>query len=73
MERHQRIAHGAHSDDCENGRADEAGGVVAEVQETDGEGAEDDGEVQPREEGAFVGKEDFGFHTRGERDTFTWE
>ena len=45
---------------------------VAEVEEADGEAAEDYGEVEPGEEGAFVGEEDFGFYAGGEGDAFAW-
>ncbi len=70
MERDQRINHTPHRHDREQRRANQARGVAAEVQEADGEAAEDDGEVEPGEEGAFVGEEDFGFDAGGEGDAF---
>lgn len=72
MECHQSIAHGPHSDDCEYSRAYETRVIVGEVEEADREGAEDDGEVEPGEEGTFVGEEDFGFNAGGEGDAFPW-
>ncbi len=68
MERHERIDHAAHGDNGEEPRADAGRGVVAKVEQADGQAAEDDGEVEPGEEGAFVGEEDFGLDARGERD-----
>lgn len=44
--RHQRIDHGQHGHAGEEEGRDE-GGPVAEVEHADGEGAEDDGEVEP--------------------------
>ena len=69
MERHKRIDHGGHGHDGEQPRADPAD-RVAEVEQTDGEGGEQDGEVEPGEEGAFVGEEDFGLDAGGEGDAF---
>ena len=43
---------------------------MGEIEETDGEAAEEDGEVEPGEEGAFVCEEDFGFDADGEGDAF---
>ena len=43
---------------------------MAEVQEANGETAEDDGEVEPGEKGAFIGEEDFGFDAGGKGDAF---
>lgn len=45
MKRQQRINHTPHSNNREQCRAYQASGVAAEVQEADGEAAEDDGEV----------------------------
>ena len=70
MERHERVDHAAHRHDGEETRADAGRGVGAEVEQTDGEAAEDDGEVEPGEKGALVGEEDFGLDPRGERDPF---
>lgn len=69
MELIQRINHGAHGNNRENGRAD-LPDFVAEVEQPDGKTAEDDGEVEPGEEGAFVGEEDFGLDAGGEGDAF---
>jgi hypothetical protein len=46
MEREQRIYHGSNSHECEQAGADPAD-QIAEVEEPDGEAAEDDGEVEP--------------------------
>jgi hypothetical protein len=43
---------------------------VAEVEQPDGQAAQDDGEVEPAEKGAFVGEEDFGFYSGREGDAF---
>ena len=72
MERHKRIDHGGHGHDGEQARADPAD-RVPEVEQTDGEGGEQDGEVEPGEEGAFVGEEDFGLDPGGEGDAFACE
>ena len=70
MERDQRIDHAAHRDECEEPGADAGRGVGAKVEQTDGEAAENDGEVEPGEEGALVGEEDFGLDARGQGDAF---
>jgi hypothetical protein len=44
--------------------------LVAEVEQADGESTEDNGEVEPAEEGSFVGEEDFGLDAGGEGDSF---
>jgi len=67
----ERVQHGGHGDEGEEARADLAY-LVAEVEEADGEAAEDDGEVEPGEEGAFVGEEDFGLDAGGEGDALAW-
>jgi len=46
--------------------------AIAKVEETDGEAAQDDGEVEPGEKGAFVCEEDFGLDADGEGDAFAW-
>jgi hypothetical protein len=46
--------------------------LVAEVEEADGETAEDDGEVKPWEKGTLVGEEDFGLDTGGKGDALAW-
>lgn len=69
MERDQGVDHGRHGDDGEQAGGD-AADAVAEIQQTDGQAAQDDGEVEPREEGSLVGEEDFGLYAGGERDAF---
>jgi hypothetical protein len=71
MERKQRVRHSHHSDDGEESGANLAD-LVAKVEEPDGQAAKDDGEVEPREEGALVGEENFGFDARGEGDALAW-
>ncbi len=71
MERHQRIDHGGHGHEREQAGAD-AADAVAEVQQPDGQRAQHDGEVEPRQEGPLVGEEDFGLDARGEGDAFSW-
>jgi hypothetical protein len=60
MELIERVEHGSHGNHGEDSCAD-LSDFVTEVQEADSQAAEDDGEVEPGEEGTFVGKEDFGF------------
>ena len=69
MEREQRVQHRGHGHQRKEAGGDTADGV-AEVEQADGEAAEDDGEVEPGEEGALVGEEDFGLDARGEGDAF---
>lgn len=71
MERHKRVDHAAHGDDGEEAGANAGSGIGAKVEQTDGEAAEDDGEVEPGEEGALVGEEDFGLNSGGEGDALT--
>ena len=70
MESRQRIHHTAHGHGRKQTSGDTASFVVGEIEETDGEAAEEDGEVEPGEEGTFVGEEDFGFDADGEGDAF---
>lgn len=70
MERKQCVDHSHHSDDGKQTSAD-LPNLVAEVEKADGEAAEDDGEVEPGEEGALVGEEDFGFDAGGEGDALS--
>ena len=72
MECVQGIHHGHHGHNGEQARRDLAD-LVAEVEQADGQAAEDNGEVEPREEGALVGEEDFGLDARGERDALACE
>lgn len=71
MERHKRVDHATHGDDCEEPGADAGSGIGAKVEQTDGEATEDDGEVEPGEKGALVGEEDFGLDSGGEGDALT--
>ncbi|KFY09126.1 hypothetical protein V492_05596 [Pseudogymnoascus sp. VKM F-4246] len=71
MIRNQRINHRRYADPCKQERGDE-GGAVAEVEHSQGQSAEDDGAVEPGEEGALVGEEDFGLDACGEGDAFAW-
>lgn len=72
MECRKRIDHAPHGHDCEEPGADAGSGIGAEVQQTNGEATEDDGEVEPGEKGALIGEEDFGFDSGGEGDAFAW-
>ncbi len=67
MKRHQRVDHGTHCHQRKEAGGDATDGIT-EVEEADGETAEDDSKVEPGEEGALVGEEDFGFHAGGQRD-----
>ncbi len=71
MKRHQRVDHGAHGHQRKEAGGDAADGIT-EVEEADGETAEDDGEVEPGEEGSLVGEEDFGFHPGGQGDPLSY-
>ena len=71
MECDQRIRHGGHCYQREQPGADLAN-LVAEVEQSDGEPAEDDGEVEPGEKGALVGEEDLGLDAGGEGDALAW-
>jgi hypothetical protein len=72
VEGKQRVYHGHHGDEGEEAGGDLAD-LVAEVEEPDCETAEDDGEVEPGEEGALVSEEDFGLDTCRERDALAWK
>ena len=67
MVRPQRIDHRYHRHRREN-RCCDASNVVTEVEETDGQTAEDDGEIEPGEKGPLVSEEDFRLDSDGERD-----
>lgn len=45
---------------------------VSEVEEPDGQSAQDDGKVEPAQEGSFVGEKDFRLYARGEGDAFAY-
>lgn len=72
MVRHKRIDHRRHGHEREQPGAD-AADAVAEVEQADGEAAQHDGEVEPGEESALVGEEDFWFDACGESDSFAWD
>lgn len=61
VESDQGIDHSGHGNQSKEASRDLAH-LVAEVEETDGETAENDGEVQPTEEGTLVGEEDLGLN-----------
>lgn len=63
----QGVHHHDHRDKHEHARRD-ASDTVAKVQETDRQGAEKDGEVEPGQEGALVGEKDLGLDTHGQGD-----
>ena len=69
MKRHKRIDHSRHRHEREQACA-YAADRVSEVEQADSEGGEEDGEVEPGEEGSFVGEEDFGLDAGGEGDAF---
>ncbi|KFZ04071.1 hypothetical protein V502_10435 [Pseudogymnoascus sp. VKM F-4520 (FW-2644)] len=69
MIRNQRINHRSYANPREQERTDECR-PVAEVEHPQRQGPEDDGAVEPGEEGALVGEEDFGLDARGEGDAF---
>jgi hypothetical protein len=71
VEGRQGIDHHHHGDECEHSGRDTTD-PVSKVEEANGEGSEEDGKVEPREEGTFVGEEDLGLDSHGERNTFAW-
>ncbi|RUS32486.1 hypothetical protein BC938DRAFT_475284 [Jimgerdemannia flammicorona] len=64
----ERINHDGKRNECEQARRN-AADAVAKIEETNGEAAHDDGELQPGEESALVGEEDLGLDADGEGDT----
>lgn len=58
------IDHGQHGDDGEQQGGD-LGRGVAKVEHANSQRAEDDGKVEPGEEGALIGEEDLGFDASG--------
>jgi hypothetical protein len=71
VECYESVDHRHQSNECEESSAD-LSDAVAEVEEADGKAAEDDGEVEPWEEGALVGEEDFGLNAGREGDALAW-
>lgn len=70
VEGDEGVDHGAHGDGGEEGGRDAADGV-AEVEQADRQAAQDDGEVEPRQEGALVGEEDLWLDPRRQGDAFS--
>ena len=68
VEGNEGIGHGGHGNEGEQAGADLAD-LVAEVEQANGETAQDDSEVQPGKESALVGEEDFGLDAGGQGDT----
>lgn len=66
----QRVDHRAHRKEREQRRGDPAN-LVAEVEQPNGKRAENDGEVQPREERSLVGKEHLRLDTGRQGNSLT--
>lgn len=71
MEDAERIHHCGHGDEREQSGTD-LPDLVTEVEKSNGQTAEDDAEIQPREECAFIGEEDFWFDPDREGDAFAY-
>ena len=71
MERDQGVHHRTHGHKRKQARG-YAANRVAEVEQPDGEAAEQDREVEIGEERTLVGKEDFGLDARGEGNALAW-
>ena len=67
MECYDCVDHSAHGDDGEKSGGD-ATDAIAEIQKTNSETAEDDGKVEPGEEGTLIGEEDLWLDTGREGD-----
>ena len=65
----ERVDHSRHGDGGEEEGADLAD-AIAEVEQSDREAAKQDGEVEPAEESALVGEEDFGLEARRKGNAF---
>jgi hypothetical protein len=72
VEGDQSVDHGSHGDQGEETSRDLAD-LVTEVEETDGETAQDDGEVEPTEESTLVGEEDLWLDTSGQGNALAYE
>lgn len=72
MEGEKGVYHSSHGDKGEETGGDLAD-LVAEVEQTNGETAQDDGEVEPAEKCTFVCEEDFGLDTGGQGNALAWE
>jgi hypothetical protein len=64
----ETVDESAGGEDGEGPSGDEGCGVGAEVEESCGNAAEDDGEFEPGEEGSLGGEVDFWFHADGNED-----
>lgn len=69
--RPQRVQERAHSN-AREAEGGDLGGAVAKVEHAHGEGTDDNGEVQPGQEGTFVGEVDFGLDAGREGDALAW-
>ena len=67
MESDKCIEHRSHGDEGEQPRAYPAD-AVAKIEKANSQTAQDDGEVEPGEEGALVGEEDLGLDPRRKGD-----
>lgn len=63
------VGHSGHGDKGKE-RGRDAANAVTKVEQADGETAENDGEVEPGEEGTLVGEEDLGLDAGGQRNAF---
>lgn len=64
----EAVDEGGARDDGEAPRGRERDLVAAEVEQRGRDRAEDDGELEPGEKGAFGGEEDFGLDAHGDVD-----
>lgn len=71
MERDQRIQHGSKCHKCEQAGGDLAD-CVSEIEEANGQAAENDGEVQPAQKCTLIGEENFGLDAGWEGDAFAY-
>ena len=71
VKRRQSVYHRCHGNECEEAGGNAAHGIT-EIEEANGETAKYDGKVEPREECAFIRKEDLGLDTCGEGYPFAW-
>lgn len=64
------VEHRSHGDEGEEPRAYPTD-AVAKIEKADSQAAQDDGEVEPGEEGALIGEEDLGLDPRRKGDSFS--
>jgi len=67
----ESVDHGAHGDEGEEGGWD-AADFIGEVEETDGEAAEDYGEVQPGEECSLISEVNLWLDSDRKSDSLSW-